>query len=171
MLQALLANIAGMYGVYHGPDGLLEIATRCHALAGIVAAGAEKLGHSVARDAPFFDTVCISPSGGGAAEVVQAPVPDLGAAGGAKVQAVHVEEHSGPKLDEANIEGATAATYTIPATELFQDGGLYRCVVTNAAGSTTSDAATLTVTANLPPAPVIDTPAAVPTSPIVPSTY
>ena len=43
------------------------------------------------------------PSGGGAPEVVAAPVPDLGAAGGAAVQAVHVEEHSGPKLDEANI--------------------------------------------------------------------
>ncbi len=43
-------------------------------------------------------------SGGGAApEVVAAPVPDLGATGGAKVDAVHVEEHSGPKLDEANI--------------------------------------------------------------------
>ncbi len=42
-------------------------------------------------------------SGGGAPEVVAAPVPDLGAAGGAAVQAVHVEEHSGPKLDEANI--------------------------------------------------------------------
>jgi electron transfer flavoprotein alpha subunit len=42
-------------------------------------------------------------SGGAAPEVVAAPVPDLGAAGGAKVQAVHVEEHSGPKLDEANV--------------------------------------------------------------------
>jgi electron transfer flavoprotein alpha subunit len=42
-------------------------------------------------------------SGGAAAEVVAAPIPDLGAAGGAKVQAVHVEEHSGPKLDEANV--------------------------------------------------------------------
>jgi electron transfer flavoprotein alpha subunit len=42
-------------------------------------------------------------SGGGAPEVVAAPVPDLGAAGGASVQAVHVEEHSGPKLDEAAI--------------------------------------------------------------------
>ena len=42
-------------------------------------------------------------SGGGAPEVVAAPVPDLGAAGGAAVQAVHVEEHSGPKLDEAAI--------------------------------------------------------------------
>jgi electron transfer flavoprotein alpha subunit len=36
-------------------------------------------------------------------DVVAAPVPDLGAAGAAEVQAVHVEEHSGPKLDEANV--------------------------------------------------------------------
>jgi electron transfer flavoprotein alpha subunit len=42
-------------------------------------------------------------AGGGAPEVVAAPVPDLGAAGGAAVQAVHVEEHSGPKLDEAAV--------------------------------------------------------------------
>jgi electron transfer flavoprotein alpha subunit len=43
------------------------------------------------------------PAGGAAAEVVAAPVPELGATGGAKVVQVHVEEHSGPKLDEANI--------------------------------------------------------------------
>ena len=42
-------------------------------------------------------------SAGAAPEVVAAQVPDLGVAGGAKVQAVHVEEHSGPKLDEANV--------------------------------------------------------------------
>ena len=42
-------------------------------------------------------------AGGGAAEVVSAPVPDLGATGGATVTAVHVEEHSGPKLDEAEV--------------------------------------------------------------------
>lgn len=43
------------------------------------------------------------PSGGTPPEVVAAPVPDLGPGGGAKVVQVHVEEHSGPKLDEANI--------------------------------------------------------------------
>jgi electron transfer flavoprotein alpha subunit len=43
------------------------------------------------------------PSGGGAAEVAAAAVPDLGAAGAAQVNAVHVEEHSGPKLDEAAV--------------------------------------------------------------------
>ena len=43
------------------------------------------------------------PSGGGAAEVKAAPVPDLGATGAAKVVGVHVEQSSGPKLDEANV--------------------------------------------------------------------
>jgi electron transfer flavoprotein alpha subunit len=42
-------------------------------------------------------------SGGGAAEVVAVTVPDLGAAGGAQVTAVHVEEVTGPKLDEADV--------------------------------------------------------------------
>lgn len=42
-------------------------------------------------------------SGGGPAEVVKVDVPDLGATGGAKVTAVHVEESSGPKLDEAAV--------------------------------------------------------------------
>ncbi|HSB85243.1 MAG TPA: electron transfer flavoprotein subunit alpha/FixB family protein [Ilumatobacteraceae bacterium] len=43
------------------------------------------------------------PSGGGAPEVVAAAIPDLGAAGAAEIVGVHVEESSGPKLDEANI--------------------------------------------------------------------
>jgi electron transfer flavoprotein alpha subunit len=42
-------------------------------------------------------------SGGAAPEVVSAPVPDTGATGTAQVTAVHVEETSGPKLDEAAI--------------------------------------------------------------------
>ena len=42
-------------------------------------------------------------AGGAAAAVVAAPVPDLGATGGATGTAVHVEEPSRPKLDEANI--------------------------------------------------------------------
>jgi electron transfer flavoprotein alpha subunit len=43
------------------------------------------------------------PSGGAAPEVVAAPVPDLGGTGGATVTAVHVEETTGPKLDEADV--------------------------------------------------------------------
>jgi regulation of enolase protein 1 (concanavalin A-like superfamily) len=50
--------------------------------------------------------------------------------------------------DGADIAGATAASYATPATTLGDDGSLYRCRVSNAAGSVTSDAATLTVLAD-----------------------
>lgn len=43
------------------------------------------------------------PGGSGAGSVVAAPVPDLGASGSAKVVATHVEESTGPKLDEAEV--------------------------------------------------------------------
>jgi electron transfer flavoprotein alpha subunit len=43
------------------------------------------------------------PAGGAAATVVGAPVPELGATGAATVTAVHTEETTGPKLDEAAI--------------------------------------------------------------------
>jgi electron transfer flavoprotein alpha subunit len=43
------------------------------------------------------------PGGAGAGTVVEAPVPDLGATGGAKVVETHVEESTGPKLDEADV--------------------------------------------------------------------
>jgi glycine dehydrogenase len=54
--QVLLAVIAGMYGVYHGPEGLKQIARRVHALAALLAAGLRKLGHDIGQ-APFFDTL------------------------------------------------------------------------------------------------------------------
>jgi len=59
--QALLANIAAMYGVYHGPDGLKKIAERVHGLACVLSHGAQKMGLSVGSEA-FFDTVCIAVS-------------------------------------------------------------------------------------------------------------
>lgn len=55
--QALLANMAGMYAVYHGPDGLKAIAERVHGLAGAFAAGVKKLGTAEVENLPFFDTV------------------------------------------------------------------------------------------------------------------
>ena len=48
--QVLLAVIAGMYAIWHGPDGLTRIARRVHRMAALVAAGAAKLGpHRHAR--------------------------------------------------------------------------------------------------------------------------
>ena len=59
--QALLANIAAMYAVYHGPGGLRRIAQRVHALTQALAAGLRHLGHDVGRD-PFFDTLRLMPN-------------------------------------------------------------------------------------------------------------
>ena len=53
----------------------------------------------------------------------------------------------------ANIAGATSSSYTTPATTASDSGSMFRVVVTNSAGSATSNAATLTV--NPAPAPAI----------------
>lgn len=55
--QALLANMAAMYAVYHGPKGLKAIADRVHGLAGAFAVGLKKLGTAEVQGLPFFDTV------------------------------------------------------------------------------------------------------------------
>ncbi|XP_073051775.1 glycine dehydrogenase (decarboxylating), mitochondrial-like [Primulina eburnea] len=55
--QALLANMAAMYAVYHGPEGLKTISQRVHGLAATFAAGLKKLGTVVVQSLPFFDTV------------------------------------------------------------------------------------------------------------------
>ncbi|MFB6097939.1 MAG: aminomethyl-transferring glycine dehydrogenase [Salinibacter sp.] len=54
--QVLLAVMASMYAVYHGPQGLREIATRIHDLSKTLAEGLERAGHSVRHD-HFFDTI------------------------------------------------------------------------------------------------------------------
>jgi glycine dehydrogenase len=57
--QALLAIIAGMYGVYHGPGGLRRIALRTHTFAEVVRSGLKKLGLAV-QDGPIFDTIRVN---------------------------------------------------------------------------------------------------------------
>jgi glycine dehydrogenase len=57
--QVLLAVMASLYAVYHGPDGLKAIAERVHALASVFAAGLKRLGYGVAS-AHFFDTVTVA---------------------------------------------------------------------------------------------------------------
>jgi glycine dehydrogenase len=54
--QALLAVVASMYAVYHGPHGLRAIAERIHKLAAILALGLGKMGLRVAHGR-FFDTI------------------------------------------------------------------------------------------------------------------
>jgi glycine dehydrogenase len=69
--QVLLAVIAGMYAVWHGPEGLTRIARRVHRQASLLAAGAERLGHRVAHE-NYFDTVRIELSGTTAGKVLAA---------------------------------------------------------------------------------------------------
>ncbi|MCO1577442.1 aminomethyl-transferring glycine dehydrogenase [Crossiella sp. SN42] len=66
--QVLLAVIAAMYAVYHGPDGLRAIATRVHRLAAVLAAGLRAGGVDLQHDR-FFDTV-LAHVPGRAAEIV-----------------------------------------------------------------------------------------------------
>ena len=56
--QVLLAVMASMYAVYHGPDGLVRIARRTHRLAAILAGALRKAGVEVGND--FFDTLHVT---------------------------------------------------------------------------------------------------------------
>ncbi|HYU05388.1 MAG TPA: aminomethyl-transferring glycine dehydrogenase, partial [Jatrophihabitantaceae bacterium] len=60
--QVLLAIIASMYAVYHGPDGLRAIAQRVHRFAAILSAGLRGNGVEVLTE-QFFDTVTVSAPG------------------------------------------------------------------------------------------------------------
>src|SRR6185437_13328862 len=60
--QVLLAVMASMYAVYHGPEGLVRIARRTHRLAAILRAGLARLGYRVRPDA-FFDTIVVEVPG------------------------------------------------------------------------------------------------------------
>ncbi|MFD5181722.1 aminomethyl-transferring glycine dehydrogenase [Streptomyces sp. NPDC058372] len=68
--QVLLAVMAGMYAVYHGPEGLRAIAGRTHRFAALLAAGLRQGGVEVPGEA-FFDTVTARVPGR-AAEVTSA---------------------------------------------------------------------------------------------------
>jgi glycine dehydrogenase len=69
--QVLLAIMAGMYGVYHGPQGIRQIARRVHAMTAILAHGLKQVGYQLGDD-PFFDTLRIRMSPDVADHVVDA---------------------------------------------------------------------------------------------------
>lgn len=69
--QVLLANIAGFYAVYHGPEGLRRIAQRVHRLTFILAAGLEAKGIKRLNQ-HFFDTLTLDVGGAQAAIIESA---------------------------------------------------------------------------------------------------
>ncbi|MCJ9733800.1 aminomethyl-transferring glycine dehydrogenase, partial [Bradyrhizobium sp. PRIMUS42] len=66
--QVLLAVIASMYAVYHGPEGLAQIARNVHRRTAVLAAGLRKLGFVPQSDS-FFDTLSVD-AGAKRAEIV-----------------------------------------------------------------------------------------------------
>ncbi|HGY9627227.1 TPA: aminomethyl-transferring glycine dehydrogenase [Pseudomonas putida] len=69
--QVLLANIAGFYAVYHGPEGLRRIAQRVHRLTFILAAGLQAKGIKRLNQ-HFFDTLTLEVGGAQAAIIESA---------------------------------------------------------------------------------------------------
>src|SRR5258706_210880 len=57
--QVLLAVVASMYAVYHGPQGLTRIARRVHGFAATLTEGLRKLGYTIAHD-DYFDTIRVA---------------------------------------------------------------------------------------------------------------
>ena len=92
--QVLLAVIAGMYAVYHGPKGLSDIANRVHMLTTVLANGLNQ--HNIAiENTSWFDTLTIN-TGANTSEVIQ------------KAEVKHVnlrqidQNHVGISLDETS---------------------------------------------------------------------
>jgi glycine dehydrogenase len=103
--QVLLAVVASMYAVYHGPEGLRQIALRTHRYAAVLAAALREAGLDVLHEG-FFDTVTVRVPGS-AAEVVAA----------ARERGIHLrhkdEDTVGVSTSEttgrAHVEGVLAA--------------------------------------------------------------
>ncbi|HVS72018.1 MAG TPA: aminomethyl-transferring glycine dehydrogenase [Phycisphaerae bacterium] len=72
--QVLLAIMASMYAVYHGPDGLKAIAKKVNSIARLLAEAVPEFGHAVISD-DFFDTLSIKLKKRSAAEVIKSLNP------------------------------------------------------------------------------------------------
>jgi glycine dehydrogenase len=103
--QALLAIMASMYAVYHGPKEIRRIAQRIHRLTVILADGLRELGHKVPTT-HFFDTITVTT--GNATEFVMA------AARSEKINLRHVDMNTiGISLDEKATPGDIEKLFNI----------------------------------------------------------
>ena len=69
--QALLANMTAMYAVYHGPQGLRNIAHRVHGFAAVLARAITERTSHVVQNALFFDTLTVELNGVSADDVLR----------------------------------------------------------------------------------------------------
>ena len=103
--QVLLANIASMYAVYHGAEGLKTIATRTHRLASTLVEGLKKLDVEVTTKS-FFDTIVVRT--GAATQAVH------DAARAAAVNLRRVDgSHVGISIDETTTRAAVETLWSL----------------------------------------------------------
>ncbi|WUI03395.1 aminomethyl-transferring glycine dehydrogenase [Spirillospora sp. NBC_00431] len=119
--QVLLAVMAGMYAVYHGPEGLAAIAQRAHRRAAEIAAGLREGGVEVVHGA-FFDTV-LARVPGRAAQVVEAALergvnlrPVDADHVGIACDETTLPEHVTAVLDAFGVAAAGEAAEALPGT-------------------------------------------------------
>ena len=122
--QVLLAVIASMYAVYHGPEGLTHIARTVHRRATVLAAGLRKLGFALKSEA-FFDTVTVDVGARRSEIVVRAHAEKINLRIGEGTLGIALDETTTPatveavwhafggKLSYADIE--VTARETLPA--------------------------------------------------------
>ena len=94
--QVLLANIASMFAVYHGPEGIQRIASRVHLMTATLVAGLKALGCKVVNE-HYFDTIEVATDA--RTKVIHA------VSRGLEINLRHVDEnHVGLSLDETSDE-------------------------------------------------------------------
>ena len=120
--QVLLAVMASMYAVWHGPLGISAIARRIHRHAATLAAGLEQLGHSLASD-DFFDTVCVELAGRSADDVLAAAaVRDINLRKAGPDRVIVALDETVTLDDVQAILSAFAGDAPAPETEGLADG-------------------------------------------------
>ncbi|MBB3221370.1 aminomethyl-transferring glycine dehydrogenase [Pseudoduganella umbonata] len=102
--QVLLAVIASMYAVYHGPKGLAAIASRVHRYTGILAGNLRTLGYKVANET-YFDTLTVATD---RAEALHAAA----VANGINLRRIDAN-HVGVSLDETADRDTLAALWSV----------------------------------------------------------
>ncbi|KAJ3516086.1 hypothetical protein NLJ89_g1347 [Agrocybe chaxingu] len=93
--QALLANMAAMYAVYHGPAGLKRIATKVHKFTQVFKSAVESIGYKALNGA-FFDTLTLDVASLGSAEALHAQAT----AAGINLRRID-DNHVGVSFDES----------------------------------------------------------------------
>ena len=98
--QVLLAVIASMYAVYHGPEGLTHIARSVHRRAAVLAAGLRQLGFKPQSDA-FFDTVTVNAGADLDDIVARARAENINLGIGERTLRIALDETTTPAVVEA----------------------------------------------------------------------